>query len=110
MSCVYGFKKNQSTVAAYVDLEGAFDGIWRKGVIYKLIEANIMGRMLLYVHSFLSSRKSRNLVNNFVSPWTSTKIGVPQGSVISPLLFIFYIQDMATKLGPHIAFADDLTI
>ena len=93
-----------------VDLEGAFDSVWREAVIVKMFEMGIEGRLLAYVASFLQNRQSRSLVNTHVTDWSSTTIGVPQGSVIAPILFIIFIKDIASNIPKHIKFADDLTI
>ncbi len=103
-----GFTDNECTVAAMVDLHAAFDTIWRKGLIYKLHEMGIRGRLLLYVDSFLTNRKSKLLVNSHES-WAETNIGVPQGSIISPILFVCYIAEMTANIPTSLGFADDLT-
>ena len=69
------------------DLEGAFDTVWREGAIYKLHKAGINNNLLSVFSSFLSDRYSRNLVNSHTSDWVQTTLGVPQGSILSPLIF-----------------------
>ena len=66
------------TVAALIDLEGAFDSVWRKGVLFKLWKIGIRGRMLHFLHSFLHNRFSRSLINNHTSDWIENDIGVPR--------------------------------
>ncbi len=104
-----GFREDKSTVAALVDLEGAFDGVWRQGLLHQLFNSGIKGRMFLYVASFLNERQSRSLVNGIETEWKNTTIGVPQGSVVAPLLFIFYVRHMTTTLVHNVKYADDLT-
>ncbi len=104
-----GFNEGKCTVAALIDLEGAFDAVWRDGVVYQLHEVGITGRLLRYVISFFHCRCSRNLVNNFESEWMDTSIGVPQGSILAPILFIFYVRNMTRDVPNHIKYADDLT-
>ncbi len=104
-----GFNDDACTVAALIDLEGAFDAIWRDGVVFQLYEAGITGRLLRYVISFFHKRASRNLVNSYESEWIDTSIGVPQGSILAPILFIFYVRDMTRSVPVHIKYADDLT-
>jgi retron-type reverse transcriptase len=103
-----GFKNNETTVATFIDLEGAFDSIWREAVVYKMKEMGIGGRMLLYVADYLRGRKARNLINNYESPWIPTALGVPQGSVISPILFLIFIKEMTNNIPRKISYADDL--
>ncbi len=103
-----GFSEDKCTVAAMIDLHAAFDTIWRKGLIFKLYDMGVRGRMLHYVDSFLTKRKSKLLVNTHEA-WTDTSIGVPQGSIIAPILFICYIAELTSKIPCGIGFADDIT-
>ena len=70
-------RNGDSTVTCYLDLEGAFDAIWRDGIIFQLHEAGLSGNLLLIVTSYLSDRVVRNNVNDYVSPWIATNVGVP---------------------------------
>ena len=65
--------------------------------------------MLLYVHCYLNDRSTRIVVNGTVSEWIANLIGVPQGSIIAPLLFIFFISEITNMLTKRISYADDLT-
>ncbi len=98
-----------STAAAFIDLEGAFDAVWREGAIFKVAEAGIKGRLFLYIADFLSGRQSRSRVNSYVSGCTETSIGVPQGSLIAPLLFTLYIRDISTTIPANMKYADDIS-
>ncbi|XP_014677546.1 PREDICTED: RNA-directed DNA polymerase from mobile element jockey-like [Priapulus caudatus] len=108
MDILEGFKKNEHTVATFVDLEGAFDSVWREAVVYKLADIGINGKLLLYIANYLTGRTARNLVNTYQSEWIKTELGVPQGSVISPILFIIFIKDMTSNIPKKIGYADDL--
>ena len=65
--------------------------------------------MLVYISEFLKNRKSKLHVNSHTSDYVSSETGVPQGSIIAPILFIAYISDMVTAIGQDIKYADDLT-
>ena len=84
-------------VVVMADLEGAFDAVWRTGAIYKLHEAGITNNLLSVFHSFLNDRQSRNLVNTHTSNWFQTNTGVPQGSILSPLIFLIYTADLTME-------------
>ncbi len=104
-----GFREDKVTAAIFIDLEGAFDAIWRDGLIYKVADIGVRGNLLLYIVDFLRGRKSRSLVNTYTSEWTSTDIGVPQGSIIAPILFVHYIKDLTTTLPSNVKYADDVS-
>ena len=95
-------------IAAFVDLEGAFDAIWRYGLLYKLWHAGIRGRMFNYIKQYLTNRRTRLIVNGRLSEWIETLIGLPQGSILAPILFIFFIAEMTSTIPRHMSYADDL--
>ena len=103
-----GFKHDKFTGMIAVDYEGAFDAVWRNGVLYKLAQLGITGRLYLYVHSFLHDRKTRSFVNSCTTEWSDTDIGIPQGSVIGPILYLIFTKDISDILDSHVKFADDL--
>ena len=88
-------------IAVMADLEGAFDPVWREGAIYKLHKAGINNNLLSVFSSFLSDRYSRNLVNSHTSDWFQTTLGVPQGSILSPLIFLVYTADLTMEEVPN---------
>ncbi len=84
------FKRGHVTIATFIDFEGAFDAVWRSGAVPKLQKAGLSGNMILYLNSFLQDRTSRSIVNEFIADWVETHTGVPQGSVVAPLIFILF--------------------
>ena len=109
MSVLSATHEGKYTATAFIDLEGAYDRVWRNGLIYKLYEAGIRGNLLLMIASFLSGRFARSMANSDVSRWIESILGLPQGSILSPILFIFFILDLTFKIPLHISYADDLS-
>ena len=86
----------------------SFDKVWREGLLHKLELNGISGNLLNLIQNFLSNRKQRNLLNGKNSEWIDISAGVPQGSVLGPLLFLVYINDLVENVGCKIKlFADD---
>ena len=64
----------------FLDISKAFDKVWFKGLIYKLKQNGISGKLLSLIIDFLSNRKQRVVLNGKYSSWTNIEAGVPQGS------------------------------
>ena len=80
--------------AVLTDLSKAFDCLDHELLIAKLNTYGFNRSALLFVHSYLDSRKQRVRVNGSFSMWTKTSLGVPQGSVLGLLLFNIYLNDL----------------
>ena len=95
----------------FCDISKAFDRVWHRGLIYKLDKAGISGSLLHWFASYLSNREQRVTLKNNVSSWCAIKAGVPQGSILGPLLFLIYINDIVSDIKSNIRlFADDTTL
>ena len=79
------------------DLQGAFYSVRRKGALYKLDQAGINSNLLAVFSSFFTGRSFRNLVNSYTSEQNFSYTGVPQGSLLSPLIFLIFTADMTTE-------------
>ena len=108
--------KNLTILCLFIDFEKAFDSVWIKGLIYKLAKINIKGNILKVIHEFLTKRSIiLNINGDKGDPKESSEYGLPQGSVLSPLLFKIFLMDIIDELKtkPHIdiyKFADDGTV
>ena len=129
----YGFRKNHSTsmpliemyekistaidkcefpIGIFIDLSKAFDTLDHKILLQKLKHYGIRGVALKLFESYLSNRKQCVVLNNYTSSTKNISFGVPQGSILGPLLFILYVNDITncSKYLHFILFADDTNL
>ena len=85
--------------------------MWHKGLIYKLERARIKGNLIKWFKTYLSDREQRVVLAGTYSDWTKISAGVPQGSILGPLLFLVYINDIVNDISSTIKlFADDTSL
>ena len=129
----FGFRKNYSTVQAvmevidniyqhcdnneitmgiFIDLQKAFDTVNHQILLHKLNNYGIRGTVLEWFCNYLSNRKQFTALSNNNSALENVKIGLPQGSVLGPLLFLIYINDIqyAVPDAKIKLFADDTNL
>ena len=97
--------------AVFLDISCAFDRVWHEGIIFKLRQMGVEGDALNILISFLANRQQRVVLDGQNSDWGPVKAGVPQGSILGPLLFLVYINDLIEVVESDInIFADDTFI
>ncbi len=107
-------KDKKSIDVVYLDYSKAFDSVGHRKLLKKLEGYGITGNLLEWIKSFLSGRMQRVTVNSSFSSFVNVRSGVPQGSVLGPLLFLLFINDVVEILEPTGVsvklFADDLKL
>ena len=107
----YNWKQN--TGAVLLDVEKAFDSVWTNGLLRKLLEMEIPKGLIHILASYLNDRSFRVKVDDVISEPRPIRAGVPQGSILGPVLFTLYINDMPTPEYPNLEmgiYADDTII
>ena len=95
----------------FLDISKAFDKVWHDGLIYKLKSYGVEKNLLNLIQNYLTNRQQRVLLNGRTSKLTNILAGVPQGSVLGPLLFLIYINDLPDGLKSICKiFADDTSL
>ena len=88
-----------------------FVRVWHEGLLYKLYRCWISGKLFSLMKSFLAHRMQRTVLNGKASRWGTVTAGVPQGSILGPLFFLIYINDLTDGLKCNVKlFADDTSI
>ena len=95
----------------YMDFQKAFDKVPHKRLLKKLRKHGISGKLMNWIEAWLSNRKQRVVLKGQSSEWEEVVSGVPQGSVLGPLLFIIFINDIESGILSTLSkFADDCKI
>ena len=95
----------------FFDISKAFDKVWHEGLLFKLQAAGIRGDLLAFISNYLSNRKQKVILPGAESTPAEIIAGVPQGSILGPLLFLVYINDIVADIQAQInLFADDTSL
>ena len=99
------------THGIFLNVKSAFDKVWHKGLIAKLNQININGKLLDLFSSYLYNRQQIVVVDGQKSENQQVKPGIPQGSRLGPLLFIMYTNNIMDSIKSDILiFADDTSL
>ena len=94
--------------AVYLDFQKAFDTVPHQRLIYKVESYGIGKSIVDWIRDFLTDRRQRVALNGHFSQWADVTSGIPQGSVLGPLLFVIYINDLPEAVVNTVRiFADD---
>ena len=105
------FNKSGATRAVSLDISKAFDRVWHADLLHKLNSYGISGQIFGLISSFLSNRWLQVILNRKSSQEYPVNAGVPQGSILSPTVFLLYINDLSDGVICNIAiYADDTTL
>ena len=103
------FKENEFLVAVFIDLEKAYDMVWRRLVLNILKKMGLKGHLPRFIEKFLSDRSIKVKIGDFLSAAFKLENGLPQGSVLSCILFSLIINsilDEADRVAKSL-FCDD---
>ena len=96
--------------SVFLNISKAFDKVWHEGLIFKLKQNGISSELHHILFDFLSNRKQRVVPNGQNPSWTNVHAGVPQGSILGPLLFLIYMNDSSDNLTSNAKFFADDTL
>lgn len=103
--------KGMDVDVVYLDFKKAFVTVPHRGLIQKLDEYGIRGEVQKWVKAFLTDRNHKVIVNGKRSRKAEVTSGIPQGSVLGPVLFVLYINDLPDVVkSPLLMFADDTKV
>ena len=106
------FEEKKFLIGIFLDLSKAFDSINHKILLNKMERYGIRGTPLKWFRSYVSDRKQYTFIDNHKSDLCNISVGVPQGSVLGPLLFLMFINDLQfiSDVLYSIIFADDTSL
>ena len=96
--------KSLEVCAVFLDISKAFDKVWHDVLIFKLKQNGFSGSLLQLFENYLLNRNQRVVLNGSLSNYSVIESGVPQGSVLGPLLFLININDLERNIKSNIYF------
>ena len=106
-----GLDDEKEIAMAFLDISKAFDRVWHTGLLFKLKSFGVSGNILNWFKSYLGNRSQKVVINGVSSSLDKLFAGVPQGSILGPLLFLIFVQDIEENIISDInLFADDTAL
>ena len=105
------FARRKSILATFFDVSKAYDQVWHRRLLYKLKNIGLSGHMYDYIKCFLSNRTMQTRIGATYSTSRTLNMGIPQGSVIAPILFNILIYDLPKAMSKNVSivqYADDI--
>ena len=109
-SIIKSLSNKSFVLSVFLDFEKAYDMVWRKGVLFKLHKLGVDGNIFNWINDFLQDRTFQVRVGSSTSALFCFENGLPQGSVISPVLFLIAINDFNPSNVKFSLFADDAAV
>ena len=109
------WKRKKMAGALFMDIKGAFPNVIRQQLVQRLVQLNIPGDIIKWVDSFFTDRKIQLVIDGYTCPIKEVEAGLPQGSLILPILFVIYISGFFNYIEERcpittLSFADDIGI
>ena len=105
------FSSTRDIKGVFLDFSKAFNKVWREGLLFKLQSYGIEGSLLGLIKNYLTTHQQRVVLNGQTSSLLNVTASLPQGSVLRPLLFLIYINDLSEEITSSCKiFTDDTSL
>lgn len=106
-----GLTRGNGVCLIVLDIKGAFDKVWHNGLCSKLLSKGVCGQLLTWIRSYLTDRSIKVVLSGQSSGTLPIRASLPQGSILAPLLFSIFINDLSYECeNQFYLYAGDLTL